>query len=244
MTLDQYISAGASLGAFLAAGATLLTVWQMAKQRVATYRPEIVVLRAPVVTIADESDKTLRPLLGWCRSIEDSESNVKLLHRDYRLLLVNIGMGSATRVLVEWEFPMERFVGYIRMSANSRNQPIEIELHNGAVSVESIGFTSIWENQRQDNFDYILPAEVDKDPIKIRLPSAYILAVSACMNVYLREIGTGTSARPLPEVPALRMSLHYDDISGKRHKNTYDIEFEWYGASRYEFEGALVPKRV
>jgi hypothetical protein len=60
--IDQYISAGSSLAAFLAALATLLTVWQIAKQRRATYRSEIVVMRANVLTTGDLSDSDLKAL--------------------------------------------------------------------------------------------------------------------------------------------------------------------------------------
>src|SRR5262249_52265970 len=80
MTLDQYIATAASGGAFLAAGATFLTVWQIAKQRRATYRPDIVVKQRPVVAGTasrpaspdqESHDHVLVSLLEWKRSEND-----------------------------------------------------------------------------------------------------------------------------------------------------------------------------
>ena len=113
MTVDQYVSSGASVAAFLAAFATFLTVWQIAKQRKATYRPDIAIMRARIITAGKMDNESIAPLLKWRRSDEETDRNGSL-GNDYPLLLVNIGMGAATSVLTKWEFPMESFISETR----------------------------------------------------------------------------------------------------------------------------------
>ena len=242
MTFDQYISAGASMAAFLAAFATFLTVWQIAKQRKATYQPDIVVMRSHVITTGDLADESIAPLLKWKRSDEEPDRDDMFGNR-YSLLLVNIGMGAATGVSTRWEFPMESFISETRRIARARGLPEEIEFKNtGAVSCVKPQIISFWRNQKDGHFDYLLPASIDHDPIKLHLPSAYILAVAAHMNLFLKAFGG--EDREAPQVPPLRVFLEFNDIAGKRHKTSYDIDFHWYAATPHTFEAELIPKRV
>jgi hypothetical protein len=242
MTVDQYISVGTSVAAFLAAFATLLTVWQIAKQRKATYRPDIVVMRARVITTGELSDETIAPLLKWKRSEEEADRK-DILGNDYPLLLVNIGMGAATSVSTKWEFPMESFVSETRRIARVRGVPEEIEFRsNGGVSHVKPQITSFWTNQKSGYFDYLLPASIDHEPIKLDLPSAYILAVAAHMSLFLKALNYDD--REGPKVPPLKLSLEFNDIAGQKHRTSYDIEFHWYLVTPYAFEAQLVPKRI
>src|ERR1700679_360265 len=167
MTFDQYISAGASMAAVLAAFATLLTVWQIAKQRKATYRPDIVVMRARVITTGELSDGSIAPLLKWKRSEEDADRD-DFLGNAYPSLLVNIAMGAATSVSTKWKFPMETFISETRRIARERGLPEEIEFRsNGGVSHVRPQVTSFWRNQQDGYFDYLLPASIDHEPIRL-----------------------------------------------------------------------------
>jgi len=243
MTFDQDISAAASMAAFLAALATFLTVWQIAKQRKATYRPDIVVMRARVITTGRLSDESIEPLLKWKRS-SDEPDREGVLGNDYPMLLVNIGMGGATSVSTKWEFPMESFISETRRIARAQGFPEEIEFksNNGVVSHVRPQITSLWRNQKNSYFDYLLPASIDHEPVRIDLPSAYILAVAAYMSIFLKGMGDGD--RESPQVPPLNLSLEFNDIAGERHRTSYDIEFLWYLATPHSFEAELVPKRV
>jgi hypothetical protein len=133
--IDQYISAGSSLAAFLAALATFLTVWQIAKQRRATYRPEIIVMRGRVLTTDDLKNPDLQSLLNWKRSDMEEDTRTYFLGRKYPLFLVNIGMGAATNVSAAWYFPLEAFIAYGRQLENARGYPVDIEYRKGTVSI-------------------------------------------------------------------------------------------------------------
>ncbi|KJC43694.1 hypothetical protein UP09_17105 [Bradyrhizobium sp. LTSP885] len=244
MTLDQYISTGASAGSFLAAFATFLTVWQIAKQRKATYRPDVVVKRARVIVLEEDrtDDQFIAPLLKWRHDEQEVDSQPSFLGHDYSLLLVNIGLGAATTVAVTWDFPMVSFVAATGMLAVNSGYPERIEFKNGAVSVTKPQITSYWQNQRYDHFDYLVPASIDKEPAKLDLPSAYILAVATRMALFLGVLPN--SDREEPDIPPLQLFLEFNDIAGRRHCMRYEIEFHWFVATPHAFEAELIPKRT
>jgi hypothetical protein len=240
MTIEQYISTGASIAAFLAATATFLTVWQIAKQRRATYRPEIVVMRGRVLTTGDLKNPDLKTLLNWKRSDDEEMTRTHFLGRGYSLFLVNTGMGSATNVLATWDFPLEAFVAYARQLENAHDYPVDIEYSKGTVSVSrQQQIASFWNSQRITHFDYILPTSVKSEPTEISLPHSYIVAVSVCAGVFVRDYDENG-----PAVPPLRLSLEFCDIAGKKHRMQYDIHFVWADATPHVFEAELVPIRV
>jgi hypothetical protein len=84
-----------------------------------------------------------------------------------------------------------------------RGLPEEIEFrNNGGVSHVRPQITSFWRNQQDGNFDYLLPS-IDHEPIRLDLPSAYILAVAAHMSLFLK--GLGDADREAPQVPLLKL---------------------------------------
>ena len=73
------------------------------------------------------------------------------------------------------------------------------------------------------------------------LPQAYILAVSVYMNVFLRNLnGEGKG----PAIPPLKLSLEFYDIAIKRHKVSYEMEFQLEFGTHYAFKAEIVPKRA
>jgi hypothetical protein len=242
MTLDQYISAGAGAGSFLAALATFLTVWQIAKQRRAIYRPDIVVKRATVITLEeDKGDDIVASLLNW-RSEKEVEAKAEFMGRRYFLLLMNIGLGAATNVRVNWDFPMVSFVAATGMLAADSGAPERIEFSKGVVRLNKPRIASFWTNQQRDHFDYLVPASIDREPTKLEIPSAYILAVATRMSLFLRDFHDGEGE--FPGIPPLLLFLEFNDISGKRHSMSYQIGFHWHMATPYAFEAELIPIRV
>lgn len=244
MTLDQYIATAASGGGFLAAFATLLTVWQIAKQRRATYRPDIVVKQRSVfagteaAAPADHAshDEVLVSLLKWNHAEDGYED-------EFELLLVNIGLGAATDVSVTWDFPMVTFISALNMFAAECEWQQQLEYSNGMLSLPRR--TSIWSNQQRGHFDYLLPASIEKEPTKLRLPPAYVWAVATHMSYFMRMLGQNPPPRRQPPVvPPLRLSLSFTDIAGRRHHQAYEIAFKWHMASKRSFRASLYPRKV
>ena len=204
--------------------------------------PEIVVMRGRVLTTGgDLKNPDLKTLLNWKRSDDKETTRTHFLGRNCPLFLVNIGMGAATNVLATWEFPLDAFVAYARQLENAHGYPVDIEYSKGTVSVsrQLQHIASFWNSERTTHFDYILPTSVKSEPTEISLPHSYVVAVSVCAGVFVRDYDENG-----PAVPPLRLSLEFRDIAGKKHRMRYDIHFVWADATPHVFEAELVPTRA
>src|SRR6516162_10194020 len=100
MTTDQIISASSSVGTFLAAIATFMTITQISRQRRASYQPDLAFSR---VDFEASNDKSSLPL-GWKKPKTQD---------DLRLSLINLGLGAAKNVWLRWSFPIDESVRQI-----------------------------------------------------------------------------------------------------------------------------------
>jgi hypothetical protein len=209
MTADQIISASASVAALLAASATFLTVWQIAKQRRASYKPELVISANSFDTKSPKDARGIWSYLDWREQSTSQKpaTNVSLLGTSFRLRLVNIGLGAAKDVSIRWEFPFESTIGQINELARSANLPIPIEFKNDRVSTSAPQVTSFWDAQNQDQLDYVLPASVERDPFYLRIPHAYILTTAAAIYVYFHPDAETAEGFKELSIPPLSVSL-------------------------------------
>ena len=98
MTNDQFVALLASIGACLSAVATFLTVRQIAKQREASYRPELALSRVYLECTKDPITQGSIPTL-WAAKGKDGKTDP--LTRSLSLLLRNVGLGTAKGVSIE-----------------------------------------------------------------------------------------------------------------------------------------------
>ncbi len=137
---------------------------------------------------------------------------------------------------------MVSFVAATNLLAANCGYSERIEFKNGLLSIDKPQMTSIWRNQQQHHFDYLVPASIDKEPTELDLPHAYILAVAMRMSHFLRDFKN--EEREAPQMPPLQLVLQFSDIAGKRHHMVYEIDFHWYMATPYAFEAELIPTRL
>jgi hypothetical protein len=138
MTVDQGIALAASIGACLAAIATFLTVSQIAKQRSDSYRPEIVI--SPVLFEA-KLGSIPNDWRRW-QSRFESVGDKNAVER-FSIPLVNIGLGSAKDVSIEWSFPIEDICEKLDSIANKVSTPLQFSYNNGAFTIISHEKSSI-----------------------------------------------------------------------------------------------------
>ena len=104
MTNDQLVALLASIGACLSAVATFLTVRQIAKQREASYRPELALSRVYLECTKDPIAQGPIPTL-WAAKGKDGKTDP--LTRSLSLPLRNVGLGTAKGVSISWSFPFD-----------------------------------------------------------------------------------------------------------------------------------------
>ncbi len=219
MTIDQIIALSASVGAFLAAIATFLTVRQMIQQREASYRPELVISRTFFEGSKDPIAKGELPTHWVTKPVANGESDSWPV---FSVPLVNLGLGAAKSLAVRWSFPIEEMIEKVNDLAQRTLTPAYFDLKDGAMSIksESLGNgTSIWRNQQQDSFDYVLPVAVSNAFCQLRLPLVFIQLSAA----YLYLSAKDKDRKSIPDILPLRAHLEYLDIGDKQHSADFDI---------------------
>lgn len=217
MTNNEIIALLASLGACFSAVATFLTVRQIAKQREASYRPELLFSRIFVECTKDSSPIPTH----WTTKGEDEKTNIQ--SRFFSLPLRNIGLGTAKNVSVSWSFPFESVIKQINETAQKTLSAAYFTFDKDSLSIDSENLgksTSMWINQKQVTLDYVLPAAITHEPVMLNLPHAYIQIVSSLLYFSAKD------KKPFPEIPPLIAKVEFYDIGEAKHSSTFNIQFQ------------------
>ncbi len=222
MTNDQIVALLASLGACFSAIATFLTVRQIAKQREASYRPELAISRVFLECTKDPIAPGPIPTL-WIAKSEDGKTDS--LSRTFSLSLRNVGLGTAKSVSVSWSFPFEGITKQVNELAQRTLSAAYFTFEKESLSLNSEDFgktTSMWMNQKQETLDYVLPAAVHHEPVMLTLPHAYTQIVSSLLYFSARQ----KDRHSFPEIPPLIAHMEFSDIGGAKHGATFSIQFQ------------------
>lgn len=241
MTIDQIIALSASVGTFISAIATLLTVKQMSHQRQASYLPELVLSR----TIFEGSPSQITDGTIPTRWIPKTDGVIKseIMHF-FSLPLTNVGLGAAKDISVSWSFPIEEVISQINDLAQQSLTPLYFILEDGAVSKksESLGSCiSFWKNQQYETLDYVLPVSVQKEPIPLKIPPVFVLLTSSLLFVSSKN----KDSKSTLSIPQLVARLKYRDIGNKTHSTNFEISLQVtaYGGDGSFFHGYLESKK-
>lgn len=243
MTVDRIISLAASVGACLAAVATFLSVWQIAKQRKASYKPELVLGNGEFEAKPNLHHSGLPN--DW-RHLEpkpkltNGVTTISLEPNVFGLPLANIGLGAARNISISWKFGIEDAVAKVCKYAKEADFDDFLSFDRGILRMQSPLIASFWINQKTEAMDYVLPASIEGAVVRLRLPDAYVLLVSAAVS--LSSIPSG---RPeLLEAPELSVTLVYEDIAGKKHSGSFDVDVDIRGVmNTNEFAGYVETRR-
>lgn len=220
MTTNEIIALLASLGTCFSAIATFLTVRQIAKQREASYRPELAFSRVLVECTKDLIAAGSIPT-HWTTKGEDEKTNTQ--SRFFSLPLRNIGLGTAKNVSVSWSFPFESVTKQINETAQKTLSAAYFTFDKDSLSIDSENLgksTSMWVNQKQVTLDYVLPAAITHEPVMLNLPHAYIQIVSSLLYFSAKD------KKPFPEIPPLIAKVEFYDIGEAKHSSTFNIQFQ------------------
>lgn len=220
MTLDQIIALSASVAACASAVATFLTIRQMAKQREASYRPELAFSTTHFEGSAASDEQLPNYWVAWTPQLESRDNP-----RELEIPLRNVGLGAAREVSLAWTFPIERVVDEANALAQQALVPAFLTFKNGILSIKSdslSNWTSMWKNQQKTSLDFVLPASIPQETLGLRLPNAYIQLCSALVYFAAR---TEKSAI-FHAFPTLTAKLEYQDIGGSRHEVNFELTVE------------------
>ena len=186
MTIDQLIALSASIGACLSALATFLTVQQVAKQRRASYQPDLALTQIVVTGVPDSNNKSPLPIV-WNTNPPGIGSSQP---RRCAIPVLNVGLGAAKDVVVSWSFPIDELVKSVNDLAQRTLTPAYLRNEHGTLYIKSDLFGDIdimWQNQQVSRIDYVLPATVQDKPLYLEMPWAYVTLVSMLLYFRLRD---------------------------------------------------------
>ncbi len=206
----------------MSAMVALFAVRQNAKQREASYRPELVLTRT-VFTASKHPARAASFAELWVVERDEGSSESDVAPAAFALPLRNIGLGAAKGLTLKWSFALADLVATVNARAQKALVPAYFSLEKGMLSLKSdrLGTSmSMWKNQQEASIDYALPASFDPAGVRVQVPHAYMQLISAL--IYFSS--KGHDPEPFPGVPELGLELDYHDIGGGRHRASFVIE--------------------
>jgi len=239
MSSDQYIALFASIGACLSALATFLTIREMKKQRESSYKPELIISG---VCFSASKHPVAEGVLATFWKVDGANEDGPI-DLNFKLPIMNIGLGAAKDVYVEWSFPIEECVGVVNGAAGGFEEGSLFVYDDGVLMCRSEEYgriTSYWKNQDKAIFDYVLSADVKADPVMLMLPPAYITMAAAFVKVKCNKMGSMQ-----PEFKPLGISFEYLDVSDRKCVSKFEIVLDVmvHGMDGSFFMGRLTSKK-
>jgi hypothetical protein len=222
MNADQYILLGTGIGTCLSAVATFLTVQQMARQRKASYKPELTLPQTRFHAVANPPNLPILWKKGYAAKPDESSS----AKAGFGVPLLNLGLSVAKQVQVSWSFDIQAVVERLNEMAQRSSTQASASYNptNDRVSFDSDtlgGLSSSWRNQERW-IDYVLPAAYQEVPITLELPIAYVQLVSAWVLLGKREKGRAD----FQKIPTMNLSFDFLDIGEGKHVARFLVHCE------------------
>ena len=226
--MTEIVSLVTSIAACLSAIAALVVVRQNYKQRTASYRPELVLVKTTIRLRSFEET-------GGFPQVSDENSNSHV-----SIPMVNVGLGAAKDVKISWEFPVDQVVLAANRLAQGTLTPVSFEYEHGRLSMHTeIEWMINWSGEKQDEIDYVLPAPIQHDPpSELRVPLTYVALIAG-----LHHFAFKSRASSFPDVPPLECRLDYTDIGGAEYGMDLLIHMKAFMISNNEFGAVLQSSR-
>ncbi len=219
------------MASLLTAMAALLTILEMRRQRVISYKPQLTL--APPRLHFERSSAAPGFLPVACRRDDVSPDTSRPGHP--LVDCVNVGLGGARDLVATWSFDPQALVAAASPFLSSTAY---------TVSLDSAGFVVNFEENHELQSTHFLHAQSHAETrllLPLQSSQSYCSMFSiAIPPVYLDVIALAVHALALtrspdqtdwPEFPPLRLSIAYKDIGGDRHEARFDFSFEFFTLS-------------
>jgi len=210
----ELINIVTSFGTFLAAIATLLTVYQMNKQRIESYKP------IPIIIDKYYKVGSIHSLLPEIKAYKTYiDLNEVKAERTIQIEFINAGAG--TMVDLRWKCLTDIKQWKKMLEKNSSN--IRVIEDENSISIKSDYYAFVSHsinNQSEGRINY-LPFESRSNMVKIDLPHYLIdffklLYQKDCLN---KETG-----QPIIFPPKTYIDITYKDIGNRKYKNKIELQ--------------------
>jgi len=227
--MERWIILVSGLATFVTAVATFFIVLEMKRQRASMYLPDVSVLKEQFYLMEEQSG---RLFIGGNEKLEELHHSSQL-----NLEVVNVGLGAAKDVLLEWQINTDDFLKIIKKY--DVYDKSEITINDIFLKFDSddshLGKSShIVRNQLKSQIAHILPISIQATPKwtnKISVPPVYLdLYVHFLYYaMYLRHHAESKAkAYHIEEPPPLGLTITYKDIGGNIHSAAFNLKPSMY----------------
>lgn len=200
--------------------AVLLTIIEMRRQRIAGYRPELLVL-PPELSLRPRQIGPTWNCTSRVRNDEGGEQGFAAVE------CINIGVGAARNIVGSWQFDRQLAVEQLSPLLANRGYSIwhsevdgysKIELEDDSEPHVAI----IGDLAAATSVPYLQPTQARENVLYIPLPHDFLLLLG--LHLYC---GADDSARilALPRLPPLVLCLSFLDAGGAKRKTKVELRF-------------------
>ncbi|MBJ9352893.1 hypothetical protein GHT41_04315 [Citrobacter koseri] len=211
MTIDKWIALGACIAAFISAIAALMAVKQASRQRKLSYKPQVLFKPQYFTYQINNQTKDILDQVEF-----DDCKNPKSTKRE---IVVNIGLGAALNVNIEWSYQFDSAINLLNKYFSSLNYQMKmssfangIELYNSYSETKRMFLM----NRNKDKLDYILSYNQNPNPTEVTIPYP-ALSLSCAIIIYSLK----SESRIFKEAPKLTVKVKYNDIGGVFYTEEY-----------------------
>jgi len=197
----------------------------MKEQRKTTYKPTIVLNNSNELYYQFIFDPERKSILHF----ELVNKNVfigdekEVDNSQFRIKGYNIGLGTANNIRIHFKYDFVKFVE--KISNVNFPKKFEINCSNDKVQLnfDTIGTRFPIETYNHQSFDFLLPVNIDKEPIHIKIPQPFQILYSALIfSTFYSE----QKNIPLIKIPDIHMIITYNDIAGNEYSQKYLLKFK------------------
>ena len=222
MNLNEFLTTISSIGTFIAAIATCMTVREMYRQRRLNQLPNLLISSSKEFYIYKSISNISPSFSHWHNSpnveIEDIE---KIRENTFDLELFNVGIGPA--ILVSFKYSFDSILLEKFLKANGNFDSIEIIDKESNVTFNAIinGIeVGIWLGINDLEYKELIVSQSIDKPYLLKLPKLYLAAFNAyCISNYLKI----PNDNYFIEFPKLNVEMVYQDIKYEEHNKKFEI---------------------
>lgn len=231
----EIINLLASIGTFISAIIALYTLIEVKKQRLSTYKPEILIKsflvyinKSPLFLESDE------PLLFKTDNFNEykidknqsKEFEISCLYK-----IENLGFGLAKNIKVSWSFEMEKALKILEKELNeefyfTQYKPLKYYFLNKNDD-ENFQISFINENKIIQTTDYITPINVKEHTHYHTIPKDIVtihFLYYIFKNKLTRKISKTNYSVEFENFPQIKMRIEYYDLNNKKYINNYKFK--------------------
>jgi len=222
--MTEYITFTSAAAALVTALATLIVVIEMRRQRLSAFQPEFAIMQSKLHVWRDKHNYF---------QITINDNVPELFHLDLErptvLMIVNVGLGAAKAIQVQWDYDILNFIRVVKAFDNEDEFNIVSEddrLHISSTKINELSCTCSYGKHFIESLPYILPAAVESTPRALTLPYSYLSLLKIWTYLSLSNLVSNDSPWPsLQSLPDLTAILSYKDIANTVRNRSFRIKF-------------------